>query len=82
MMEKKISMPAHLMYDGEDPRLFEHFSAVAQRTSVYTANDYADILEFLIRQWRLEELEGLIVRIFYESRLMVLMRIFLTPSHN
>ncbi|KAL2318357.1 hypothetical protein Fmac_032233 [Flemingia macrophylla] len=59
MMEKKITMPAHLMYDGEDPRLFEHFSAVAQRTSVYTANDYADILESLIRQWRLEKLEGL-----------------------
>ncbi|XP_020217713.1 stearoyl-[acyl-carrier-protein] 9-desaturase 6, chloroplastic [Cajanus cajan] len=59
MMEKKITMPAHLMYDGEDPRLFEHFSAVAQRTGVYTANDYADILEFLIGQWRLEKLGGL-----------------------
>ncbi|TKY56027.1 Acyl-of acyl-carrier-protein desaturase 6 [Spatholobus suberectus] len=59
MMEKKITMPAHLMYDGEDPRLFEHYSAVAQRMGVYTANDYADILEFLIGRWRLEKLEGL-----------------------
>ncbi|XP_028757626.1 stearoyl-[acyl-carrier-protein] 9-desaturase 6, chloroplastic [Neltuma alba] len=59
MMHKKITMPAHLMYDGEDPRLFEHFSAVAQRMGVYTANDYADILEFLIERWRLEKLEGL-----------------------
>ncbi|RVW84984.1 Stearoyl-[acyl-carrier-protein] 9-desaturase 6, chloroplastic [Vitis vinifera] len=31
MMRKKITMPAHLMYDGCDPRLFEHFPAVAQR---------------------------------------------------
>uniref|UniRef100_A0A024BTW3 Acyl-[acyl-carrier-protein] desaturase n=1 Tax=Glycine max TaxID=3847 RepID=A0A024BTW3_SOYBN len=59
MMEKKITMPAHLMYDGDDPRLFEHYSAVAQRIGVYTANDYADILEFLVERWILEKLEGL-----------------------
>ncbi|KAE9584765.1 hypothetical protein Lal_00013470 [Lupinus albus] len=59
MMQKKITMPAHLMYDGEDPKLFDHFSAVAQRMGVYTANDYADILEFLIERWRLEKLEDL-----------------------
>ncbi|OIV89247.1 hypothetical protein TanjilG_24345 [Lupinus angustifolius] len=59
MMQKKITMPAHLMYDGEDPKLFDHFSAVAQQMGVYTANDYADILEFLIERWRLEKLEDL-----------------------
>lgn len=59
MMAKKITMPAHLMYDGQDPRLFEHFAAVAQRTGVYTANDYANILENLIERWRLEKLVGL-----------------------
>ncbi|KAK4600976.1 hypothetical protein RGQ29_010524 [Quercus rubra] len=59
MMKKKITMPAHLMYDGRDPRLFEHFSGVAQRLGVYTADDYADILEFLIGRWGLEKLEGL-----------------------
>ncbi|KOM48588.1 hypothetical protein LR48_Vigan07g229200 [Vigna angularis] len=59
MLEKRITMPAHLMYDGEDPRLFEHYAAVAQRVGVYTVNDYADILEFLIERWRLEKVEGL-----------------------
>jgi len=59
MMRKKITMPAHLMHDGQDPHLFEHFSSVAQRLGVYTADDYADILEFLIGRWRLEKLEGL-----------------------
>ncbi|KAM7507852.1 hypothetical protein LguiA_018305 [Lonicera macranthoides] len=59
MMRKKITMPAHLMYDGKDPHLFEHFSAVAQRLGVYTAEDYADILEFLIGRWRLEKIGGL-----------------------
>ncbi|THU51200.1 hypothetical protein C4D60_Mb06t28490 [Musa balbisiana] len=59
MMKKKISMPAHLMYDGRDDNLFEHFSAVAQRLGVYTAKDYADILEFLVVRWNLEKLSVL-----------------------
>uniref|UniRef100_A0A482N642 Acyl-[acyl-carrier-protein] desaturase n=1 Tax=Paeonia ludlowii TaxID=459176 RepID=A0A482N642_9MAGN len=59
MMRKKISMPAHLMYDGRDDNLFENFSAVAQRLGVYTAKDYADILEFLVGRWKVENLTGL-----------------------
>lgn len=59
MMKKKISMPAHLMYDGKDDDLFHHFSAVAQRLGVYTAKDYADILEFLVGRWDVEKLTGL-----------------------
>uniref|UniRef100_A0A6B7FFY3 Acyl-[acyl-carrier-protein] desaturase n=1 Tax=Leucas cephalotes TaxID=1260214 RepID=A0A6B7FFY3_9LAMI len=59
MMKKKISMPAHLMYDGKDDDLFQHFSAVAQRLGVYTAKDYADILEFLVGRWEVEKLTGL-----------------------
>ena len=59
MMRKKISMPAHLMYDGRDKDIYEKFASVAQRTGVYTARDYADILEHLVRRWNLEKLEGL-----------------------
>ncbi|KAI8537293.1 hypothetical protein RHMOL_Rhmol09G0012000 [Rhododendron molle] len=59
MMRKKIAMPAHLMYDGHDDNLFKHFSSVAQRLGVYTAKDYADILEFLVGRWRVEEITGL-----------------------
>lgn len=59
MMRKKISMPAHLMYDGRDDNLFEHFSAVAQRLGVYTAKDYADILEHLVGRWKLQDFMGL-----------------------
>ena len=59
MMRKKISMPAHLMYDGRDDNLFDHFSAVAQRLGVYTAKDYADILEFFVGRWKVEQLTGL-----------------------
>ncbi|VVB14712.1 unnamed protein product [Arabis nemorensis] len=59
MMKKKISMPAHLMYDGRDDNLFDHFSSVAQRLGVYTARDYADILEFLVQRWNVENLSGL-----------------------
>ncbi|THU71125.1 hypothetical protein C4D60_Mb08t32240 [Musa balbisiana] len=58
MMRKKITMPAHLMADGRDPRLFDHYSAVAQRLGVYTAADYTSIVEFLVERWRLEKMEA------------------------
>ena len=59
LMKQQIVMPAHLMTDGQDPDLFDHFSTVAQRLGVYTANDYADIIQHLVRQWELETLCGL-----------------------
>ncbi|KAL3630944.1 hypothetical protein CASFOL_023928 [Castilleja foliolosa] len=59
MMRKKISMPAHLMYDGRDDNLFHHFSSVAQRLGVYTAKDYADILDFMVARWEVDKLVGL-----------------------
>uniref|UniRef100_Q01753 Stearoyl-[acyl-carrier-protein] 9-desaturase, chloroplastic n=1 Tax=Simmondsia chinensis TaxID=3999 RepID=STAD_SIMCH len=59
MMRKKVSMPAHLMYDGKDDNLFENYSAVAQQIGVYTAKDYADILEHLVNRWKVENLMGL-----------------------
>ncbi|KAL6616488.1 hypothetical protein ACP70R_038758 [Stipagrostis hirtigluma subsp. patula] len=58
MMRKRITMPAHLMHDGRDMNLFDHFAAVAQRLGVYTARDYADIVEFLVKRWKLEALES------------------------
>jgi acyl-[acyl-carrier-protein] desaturase len=39
------------MYDGRDPDLFDHFAIVAQRASLYTARDYASIIEHLVRTW-------------------------------
>ncbi|KAK4734005.1 hypothetical protein R3W88_008266 [Solanum pinnatisectum] len=53
MMRKNLDA-THLMYDGRDDNLFEHFSAVAQRLGVYTAKDYAYILEFLVGRWEIE----------------------------
>lgn len=58
-MRKKVSMPAHLMYDGQDDNLFENYSTIAQRIGVYTARDYADILEFLVQRWNVADLTGL-----------------------
>ncbi|KAL6553905.1 hypothetical protein OROMI_019578 [Orobanche minor] len=37
----------------------DHNAAVPQRLGVYTARDYADILEFLVAQWEVEKLTGL-----------------------
>jgi acyl-[acyl-carrier-protein] desaturase len=59
MMRKKISMPAHLMYDGQNEHLFDDFSLVAQRTGVYTAQDYADIMEHLVDKWNVASIQGI-----------------------
>ncbi|CAM6100002.1 unnamed protein product [Calypogeia fissa] len=59
MMRKKITMPAHLMFDGHDADIFSKFSMVAQRTGTYTAKDYADILDHLVQRWNVEKITGL-----------------------
>lgn len=59
MMRGQIVMPAELMTDGKDPDLYENFSNVAQRLEVYTALDYAEIIGHLVKEWDLENLEGL-----------------------
>jgi len=59
MMRGQIVMPAELMTDGKDPDLYENFSNVAQRLGVYTALDYAEIIQHLVRIWDLENLDGL-----------------------
>lgn len=59
MMRGQIVMPAENMYDGKNHNLYNDFSAVAQRIGVYTALDYADIIEHLVKRWDLENIEGL-----------------------
>lgn len=59
MMRGQIVMPAEQMTDGKDEKLYENFSNVAQRLGVYTAIDYADIIDHLVKTWDLEHIEGL-----------------------
>jgi len=64
MMKKQIVMPAHLMDDGEHKArtgrdLFSDFASVADSTGTYTANDYASIMEHLIKRWDIENVAGL-----------------------
>ena len=61
MMRKKIVMPAHFLREtgvkmGET---FSHFSDAAQRLGVYTTNDYIDILESLLAEWKVEHIRDL-----------------------
>jgi acyl-[acyl-carrier-protein] desaturase len=56
MLRRVIAMPGRLMYDGRDPDLFEHFATVAQRVGVYTAHDYAQIVEHLVDRWQVGKL--------------------------
>ena len=51
MLRTVIAMPGRLMFDGKDPKLFDHFAVVAQRTGVYTVHDYAMIIEHLVKTW-------------------------------
>ncbi|OAY63459.1 Stearoyl-(acyl-carrier-protein) 9-desaturase, chloroplastic [Ananas comosus] len=55
MMRESVTMPGLLMFDGRDRDLFGHYSAVAQRLGVYTAGDYADIVEHFVKRWRVED---------------------------
>lgn len=59
MMRTKVSMPARLMSDGIEPDVFKRFSIVAQRIGVYTALDYAQIIEHLVKYWNVAALSGL-----------------------
>lgn len=59
MMRAKIVMPAVLMTDGRSENLFQKFSIVAQKTGVYTAKDYAEIINELVKHWKLENMTGL-----------------------
>jgi acyl-[acyl-carrier-protein] desaturase len=59
MMRRKIVMPAILMRDATDENLFHHFSRIAQRLGVYTAHDYAEIIDDLVRVWNIPSLSGL-----------------------
>ncbi|RLN13357.1 acyl-[acyl-carrier-protein] desaturase 4, chloroplastic-like [Panicum miliaceum] len=56
VMRAKVTMPGELMTDGRDEHLFDHFSAVAQRSGVYTAADYGDMVEHFVRRWKVAEL--------------------------
>lgn len=63
MMKKQIVMPAHLMDDNEHSKqkrnLFADFSSVAEKIGAYNAWDYADIMDYLNKRWKVEERTGL-----------------------
>jgi acyl-[acyl-carrier-protein] desaturase len=61
MMRKKIVMPAHFLRETgmEVGGLWGHFTDAAQRIGVYTAIDYAEILQGLVEDWDLEHLLNL-----------------------
>ncbi|MEQ8629690.1 acyl-ACP desaturase [Ekhidna sp.] len=61
MMKKKIVMPAHFLREsgGKIGELFKHFSDAAQRTMVYTTQDYINILNSLIKEWNIENVKGI-----------------------
>ncbi|AMM50240.1 fatty acid desaturase [Rufibacter sp. DG15C] len=61
MMRKKIVMPAHYLRElGIDQgQTFGHFTDAAQRIGVYTSTDYVEIMETLIREWKISTMTGL-----------------------
>ncbi|WP_215225940.1 acyl-ACP desaturase [Echinicola shivajiensis] len=60
MMRKQIVMPAVLMgKGGNNPTLFDQFSAITQKIGVYTGWDYARIVDHLVKQWKIESVTGL-----------------------
>lgn len=56
VLRGQITMPAEQMSDGTNRPLYQDFAEVAQRLGVYTAFDYADIVQHLIQRWNLEHI--------------------------
>ncbi|WP_373514304.1 acyl-ACP desaturase [Persicitalea sp.] len=61
MMRQKIVMPAHFLRETgvKMGGTFSHFSDAAQRLGVYTTNDYIDILDALLEEWKIQHLRDL-----------------------
>jgi acyl-[acyl-carrier-protein] desaturase len=60
MMRKQIVMPSINMGVGSSkPNLFSDFSDITQKIGVYTAMDYATIIQHLVTHWKIETLTGL-----------------------
>ncbi len=59
MMTTTVVMPARLMSDGSSQDLFGQFALVAQRSGMYTAHDYAAIIEHLVAYWDIANFSGL-----------------------
>ena len=54
-------MPAHFLRESGQKigTAFEEFSNTAQRIGVYTATDYVDILDKLIKRWEIDKITNL-----------------------
>ncbi len=59
MMRKQITMPAALMDKSSEDNIFTRFSAITQKMGIYTAWDYAKIVEHLVEYWKIDQLSGL-----------------------
>lgn len=60
MMRKQIVMPSISMGEGSSkPNMFADFSAITQKIGIYTALDYANIIDHLVKLWKVETLTGL-----------------------
>jgi acyl-[acyl-carrier-protein] desaturase len=61
MMRKKIAMPAHFLRESRLNlgQTFSHFSDAAQRLGVYTTYDYIEIMESLLKDWKIDGIQNL-----------------------
>lgn len=59
MMRKQIAMPAILIDKGNEDNIFARYAAITQKIGIYTAWDYAKIIEHLVEFWKIESITGL-----------------------
>jgi acyl-[acyl-carrier-protein] desaturase len=61
MMKKQIVMPAHFLRESgvKIGQTFSHFSDAAQRLGVYTTNDYIEIMDSLLKDWKIDGVQNL-----------------------
>jgi len=58
MMRRQIVMPAAKMDHG-NVHLFDRYAAITQQIGIYTAFDYAGIIQYLVERWGVQQMTGL-----------------------
>ncbi len=59
VMRSNIVMPAVLMDGAKQENLYVRYSQIAQKMGIYTTWDYAQIIDHLVKFWKIESFTGL-----------------------
>lgn len=59
MMRKQIAMPGAMLDKHRGGNLFTRYASVSESLGIYTASSYAEIIDRLVKYWKIETISGL-----------------------